>query len=457
MAGVKYRSMMNASDAIIWQIERDPKMRSTIMCVWELDSVPTPERIRESLDRMVASIPRLRQRVEPGRPRPSWVDLDDLDLDDHYATHQFAGAATFDDALVFAQDWVREPFDRSRPLWRLGLLTGFADGKAAVVIKAHHAIADGIGMVLMLAAFTDLEPNPTERCDVEPPSAESTRSQWSSWRRTTFRIGRVTRELVRRPSSTVIAASRTLVSAIRVVIPNRTPLSSLMTERSGELCLHSRAVPLRAVKDAGRAAGVSLNDVFVGIVTDAVARYHDASGVPCERLRIHMPVNIRNERTATLAGNQFVPARLALRVPKRGVLRGLASVSDQLERLRAEPGLAHINTVSSAIQRLGVPAARWIIGGMMKGVDVLASNVPGPRFPLYLAGARINDFVAFGPPAGAALNVTLFSYQSTLYLGVTTDSGAIPDRHAFLACLDEAIEAAVGSTTTRTPTTATTA
>ena len=104
MAGVKYRSMMNASDAIIWQIERDPKMRSTIMGVWALDSVPTPERIRESLDRMVASIPRLRQRVEPGRPRPSWVDVDDLDLDDHYATHQFAGAATFDDALVFAQD-----------------------------------------------------------------------------------------------------------------------------------------------------------------------------------------------------------------------------------------------------------------------------------------------------------------------------------------------------------------
>ena len=437
--------MMNSSDAIIWHIERDPKMRSTIMGVWELDSVPTAERMRESLDRMVAAIPRLHQRVEAGRPRPRWVEVDDLDIDRHYSTHAYSGHATPDDALVFAQDWVREPFDRTRPLWRLGLLTGFADGKAAIVIKVHHAIADGIGMVLMLAAFTDLEPNPVERFELDPPTHESRRSKWSSFRRGLYRLARTVGAAVRQPSATITNAARTLVSATRVVMPNRTPLSPLMTKRSGELCLHSRSIPLRAVKDAGRAAGVSLNDVFVGIVTDAVGRYHDATGVPCERLRIHMPVNIRNERTATLAGNQFVPARLALRVPKRGVLGGLASVRDQLEQLRAEPGLPHINAISAAIQRLGVPAARWIIGGMMKGVDVLASNVPGPNFPLYLAGARVNHFVAFGPPAGAALNVTLFSYQQTVYLGVSTDSGAITDRHAFLACLDNAIEAAVGS------------
>ncbi len=445
MADVKYRSMMNSSDAIIWHIERDPKMRSTIMGVWELDSVPTPERMRESLDRMVAAIPRLHQRVESGRPRPRWIDVHNIDLDQHYSTHVFGGHATPDDALVFAQDWVREPFDRTRPLWRLGLLTGFADGKAAIVIKVHHAIADGIGMVLMLAAFTDLEPNPIERFELDQPTHESRRSKWSSYRRGLYRLGRAAKVVIRQPSATITSARRTLISAARVVMPNRTPLSSLMTKRSGELCLHSRAIPIAAVKAAGRASGVSLNDVFVGIVTDAVGRYHDVCGAPCERLRIHMPVNIRNERTATLAGNQFVPARLALRVPRRGALGGLASVRDQLEHLRAEPGLPHINTISAAIQRLGVPAARWIIGGMMKGVDVLASNVPGPNFPLYLAGARVNDFVAFGPPAGAALNITLFSYQSTVYLGVTTDSGAIADRHAFLACLDNAIEATVGS------------
>jgi hypothetical protein len=236
----------------------------------------------------------------------------------------------------------------------------------------------------------------------------------------------------------------TLASMTKVVWPHRTPHSRLMTGRSTQLCLDHRVIPLRALKESSRAAGVSLNDTFVSIVADAVGRYHDHYGVACDRLRLHMPVNVRNARTATLAGNQFVPARISLEIPPRGYVRGPVRISDQIERLRAEPGLPHINAVSATVQRLGVAATRFVIGGMMKGVDVLASNVPGPNFPLYLAGMQVNDFIAFGPPAGAALNVTLFSYRATVYLGITTDAAAIDDRERFLACLDASIAAIVG-------------
>jgi hypothetical protein len=86
---------------------------------------------------------------------------------------------------------------------------------------------------------------------------------------------------------------------------------------------------------------------------------------------------------------------------------------------------------------------------MMKGVDVLASNVPGPNFPLYVAGVRVERFHAFGPPAGAALNVTLFSYDGTVNLGITIDEAAITDRHRFLRCLDEAIADLIGERATQ--------
>jgi hypothetical protein len=76
---------------------------------------------------------------------------------------------------------------------------------------------------------------------------------------------------------------------------------------------------------------------------------------------------------------------------------------------------------------------------MMRGVDVLASNVPGPNFPLYVAGVKVERFHAFGPPAGAAVNITLFSYDGTVNLGITTDEAAITDRELFLRCLDDAI------------------
>jgi len=437
--------MMNPSDAIIWHIEQDPRLRSTIMGVWELEREPDPERMRESAIRMATAIPRLHQRVEPGRPRPRWVDVADLDLDLHYSTHQLGGLATMDDALAFAQTWVREPFDRGRPLWRLGLLTGLTGGRAAVVIKVHHAIADGIGMVLMLAAFTDLEPDPVERFTLAHlDDRPLDRPRWSGAHRWRQRAATAGRALRRGPLAGLRQGVATLVSMVRVVWPSRTPHSELLCGRSAELCLDTRAIPLRALKDAGRAAGVSLNDAFVGIVTDAIARYHDHHGVGCDRLRVHMPVNVRNSRTATLAGNQFVPARISLTVPPRDHAHGLGWVRDQLEHLRAEPGLPDINAVSAAIHRLGVPVTRWVIGGMLTGVDVLASNVPGPGFPLYVAGVRVDQFVAFGPPAGAAINVTLFSYCSTVHLGVTTDAAAITDRARFLACIDASIAAIVG-------------
>jgi WS/DGAT/MGAT family acyltransferase len=444
VAAVKYRSMMNASDAIIWHIEQDPLLQSTIMAVWELEVEPTPERMRESAIRMMTSIERLHQRVEPGRPRPRWVDVPDISIDDHFSSHSLGGTASMADALAFAELWVREPFDRTKPLWRLGLLTGLDSGRAAVVIKVHHAIADGIGLVLMLAAFTDLEPNPTKRFTADHLELDPGRARWSRSRRWAHRA-RVTARTVRSgPAAGTKRGIATLVSMTKVVWPHRTPHSRLMTGRSTRLQLDARSIPLRALKDAGRAAGVSLNDAFVALIADAVGRYHDRHGVPCGTLRIHMPVNVRNARTATLAGNQFVPARISLEVPPRNHAHGLGRVSDQIERLRAEPGLPHINAVSAAVQRTGVTMTRLIIGGMMKGVDVLASNVPGPNFPLYLAGARVEQFVAYGPPAGAALNVTLFSYRSTVHLGITTDAAAITDRAGFLDCLDASIAHLVG-------------
>ena len=196
---------------------------------------------------------------------------------------------------------------------------------------------------------------------------------------------------------------------------------------------------------------MSLNDAFVAVIADTVGRYHDLHGADCEQLRVHMPVNIRNARTATLAGNQFVPARVSLQVPPRNHASSLGLVSDQIERLRAEPGLLHINAVSAAVHRTGAAMTRLIIGGMMKGVDVLASNVPGPNFPLYLAGVQVNEFVAYGPPAGAAVNVTLFSYRSSVYLGVTTDAAAITDRDGFLACLDASIAHLIGAVAVPAP------
>ncbi len=444
MSRITYDETMSSSDALIWQIEQDPLLRSTVMSVWFLEKPPSHDRMRATVERMVTQLPRLRQRVVDDRPRPRWVKAEQFDIADHYHYGDLGGSANAEDVVNHAQDWVREPFDRSRPLWQLGIFSGLADGRGALVLKVHHAIADGVGLMLMLAALADLEPNPQHRpavADIVSLQSErhSRRTAYSALRGAIVSLTRYAPTMVRHPIRSTRAVARSATSVARLVMPTRTPLSQLMTGRSNELCLDVKTLPFNTLRCAGRQAGASLNDAFIGLVLDTLDRYHERHGASCEEIRIHMPINIRNAATADRAGNQFVPARIVMRVGGERTEGRLRRVSKHLSAVRQEPALPWVNTVSAAIQRLGVPISRRIIGAMMKGVDVLASNVAGPPCPLYLAGVHVEEFYAFGPPAGAALNITLFSYDSTVYLGVTTVAAAIDSRSHFMACLDEAI------------------
>jgi WS/DGAT/MGAT family acyltransferase len=430
MSRITYDETMSSSDALIWHIEKDPQLRSTIMSVWFLAQPPSPERMRATVERMVGQIPRLRQRVVDGRPRPRWVAAEHFDVEDHYRYDDLGGGAGRENVFALAESWLGEPFDRSRPLWQLGIFSGLADGRAALVLKVHHAIADGVGLMMMLAALADLEPNPRHRpalADVAPPVTPSQKRPGS------YRVH------VRHPLVATRNAVRSIASIARLVMPTRKPLSPVMTRRSDELCLDVTTVPFSTLRNAGKAVGGSVNDSFVSLVLDAIDRYHAQHGVPSDRIRIHMPINIRDGVTADRAGNQFVPARIVMHLGDNGTEDRLRRVSGHLAAVRREPALGWVNTVSAAIQRLGVPISRRIIGGMMKGVDVLASNVAGPPCPLYLAGEHVEEFYAFGPPAGAALNITLFSYDNTVHLGVTSVAVAVESRHQFMACLDAAI------------------
>ena len=183
-------------------------------------------------------------------------------------------------------------------------------------------------------------------------------------------------------------------------MPNPKPLSPVMNRGRSDLCLDIAALPFDMLRSAGKQVGGSLNDAFISLVLDTIDRYHERYGTACDKIRIHMPINIRDAATADRAGNQFVPARIVMNVGDDDAEGRLRRVSKHLAAVREEPALRWVNSVSAAIQRLGVPISRRVIGGMMKGVDVLASNVAGPPCPLYLAGEHVEEFYAFGPPAG---------------------------------------------------------
>ena len=118
----------------------------------------------------------------------------------------------------------------------------------------------------------------------------------------------------------------------------------------------------------------------------------------------------------------------------------MRAIRDLVTTQRGEPGLAFIDDLSGVLNRLPLAVSVALFGSMLKCVDFVTSNVPGPRFDVYVAGAKLERVVGFGPLAGAGLNVTLFSYGDTAHLGINMDPAAVTDPARFVACLREGFD-----------------
>jgi diacylglycerol O-acyltransferase / wax synthase len=468
---LQYDEWMSESDSVLWHIERDPLLRSTITSVWFLDTTPDRKRMDAVVERIVARIPRLRQRVvdeQPGVSPPRWADDAHVDIDYHYTWSRLPGRRPGRrQVLDHAQRMAARAFDKDRPLWELCVVEGLPGKRAAFIMKVHHAIADGLGMVQLLAHMVDLEAEPTadgaqppdgvgvdtrsgvdHRLRIEAPvwaipGARSVAHRIASEARTGARLGkaslRTATDLLRDPRGTIEQLGRTTGSIARVVKPATTPLSPAMIDRSINTHFEAVSVPFSALKTAARSADGTLNDAFVAITLDALKRYHDALGQPCSEIRMNMPISVRGGDSANI-DNRFVPARMVLPLSDAEPAQRIGQVKELLRSARAEPALPHVNDISGVISRFGPAAAVSILGAMLKGVDITTSNVPGPPFPVFMAGARVGEFFAFGPLAGAAINITLFSYDGTVHLGVNSDRAAVGDHELFTRCLRAAID-----------------
>jgi len=478
MGDLHYDEWMSESDSVLWHIERDPLLRSTITSVWFLDSAPDRARMDVVVDRIVANIPRLHQRVvdqQPGVAPPRWADDPHVDIDYHYHWARLPGRrVSRRDVLDHAQRLGARSFDKDRPLWELCVVEGLPGKRAAFVMKVHHAIADGLGLVQLLQHMVELERDPepsdepTASVSVPPevadrfrieapvwaiPGARSVAHRIASEAKTGARLGKASlktaTDLLRDPRGTIEQLGRTTGSIARVVKPATAPLSTLMHDRSINTYFDAVSVPFPAFKAAARVAEGTLNDVFVAVTLDALKRFHEAGGRPCSEVRMNMPISVRGGEGSNNFDNQFVPARMILPLSDVGPTERISEVRELLRSARAEPALPHVNDISGVIARFGPSAAVSILGAMLKGVDITTSNVPGPPFPVFMAGARVDEFYAFGPLAGAAINITLFSYDGTVHLGVNSDRAAVGDHDLFIRCLRDAIDdtVAVGQPT----------
>jgi WS/DGAT/MGAT family acyltransferase len=458
--GVEFDNRMNDADALMWHIERDPMLRSTITVIWVLDRPPDLRRLEEKIERATRLVPRLRERVVSNPyslAPPRWEADPDFDLAFHLRHARATGDGSMRDLLDMVQPMAMQGFDRDRPLWELLVVEGLAEGQAAMVMKLHHSLSDGVGLVRMTTSMVERSREPAPESELEPmpdpppvhlmSQAErfldaldhERRKQADRVRRTWNALGESLAGVARNPVGAARDLTGALASVGRLLRPVSEPASPLMTGRSSRLRFDTLRVPFAPIKAVARKVGGTLNDAFVAAMTGGLRLYHDAHGVKAEALRMSMPINLRSADTATKAGNQFVPVRFLVPLQITDPVERMRAISELVHKQRSEPALPIVEEISSVLNRFPTAVTTAAFGAMLKGVDFVTSNVPGPPFEVFLSGARIEQIYGFGPLTGAAANITLFSYKGDLGIAVNTDRAAIPDPERLVECLEQGV------------------
>ena len=452
---VEFESRMSDSDALMWNIEKDPMLRSTITTVIFLDGRVSHDELRAATDRMSRAVPRLRQRVR-GNPYsmapPRWEIDPNFDLDYHLRFVRAPGEGTREDVLRMAEPIAMQGFDRARPVWECTYVTDCANDTSALIMKIHHSVTDGVGGVRLMLELFDLESEPPERAEPPEPEvnvlnqaqrfmdalAHQARAQRAVASGIAREAGDATRSALRDPLSSLESATRMTESVGRLLAPADTPLGPELQGRSLSTHFETMRLPIGEMKKAGHAAGGRLNDAFVAGILLAFKRYHRRLGSDVDMLRMAMPINIRTDDGPSTAGNAFVPARFPMPVDSDDPLTVLCETQQRLAAVVHEPAYALVEPLSSFLNRFPATVTTKIFGSMMRGLDFQASNVPGSPLPLYLLGHRVTSLIPFGPMAGAGANITLLSYQEDLNIGVNTDPAAVREPALLMECLSEA-------------------
>ncbi|MEO7429370.1 MAG: wax ester/triacylglycerol synthase family O-acyltransferase [Acidimicrobiales bacterium] len=448
---------MSDVEALMWNLEKDPHLSASIANVTILDAVPDVGRLRSRLEHAALMVPRLHQRVVPALGRlapPEWRDDPEFDLDYHLRTVGLPAPGTMRQLLDLAVSIANDPFDRTRPLWEFVVVEGLEGGRAAMVQKLHHAIADGEGSIRMSEQFIDLERDATEPIAKRRPPPEildaglletTVETLTHNVRRGLGVLRRGidgTVSTLQHPARLAAAGAEGVAfgqSALRQLAVTDHAHSPLWTERSLRRHLEVLQVPLDEARSAAKALGGSLNDLFVTAAAGGAGAVHRAAGLPIQELRISMPISTRKDGSA--GGNSFTPTRVLIPVDIEDPAERFVAIRDRLAPVKGEKALGVVGGMAGFANLLPTSLLVRLARQQVETVDFAISNVRGAPFPLFIAGARIEANYPVGPTGGTAWNLTLMSYDGMLDMGLNADLGAVADPGALRAAIEAEFEA----------------
>jgi WS/DGAT/MGAT family acyltransferase len=409
------------------------------------------DRIKHELQVRLHLLPPFRRRLVPvpgGLHHPVWIEDPAFDLDFHVrriGVPPPGGGREMDEVIGEIASW---PLDRNHPLWEIWVLEGLEGGRVGFLAKIHHSLADGVVAAELLANVMSVVPD-----DVEPaPPAVPWRPEAvpPAWRlvvdalRDVVASTRRLPALVRRTSGGLRAVARRRKEAD--VAPPRPILDTPRTRFNGALTPHrvfaTATLSLGEIKAVRKAFGVTVNDVVLALVGASLREWLGGhGGVPVKGLVAGVPVSTdAPDGERRLAGNRVSNMFTSLRTDIADPVERIEAIHQVTAAAKEFHNLLGADMLADWVEYTPPRPYAWFMRTYSRlrladhhnpPINLVVSNVPGPRDPLYVAGARMEGIWSVGPVVeGVGLNVTVWSYMDRMHVGAIGCREHWPDIHA---------------------------
>ena len=436
-----------------------PMHNATVEVFDPLDSGFDYRALVDLIGDRIAFVPRYRQRLQtvPGHlANPVWVDDTAFDLGYHVRRSALPRPGSRDQLRELVARIVSRPLDRTRPLWEVYLIEGLEGGRFALLSKSHQILVDGVETVDLGQVLLDVTPEPKTLAHDE----------WRPRRRPSSAalVADALQESLSHPSTVlgtvqahVELALRSTGSGFRrfaevgAALTNRRPVRD--SPVTGPLSQQRRFVMVRTdlavYRRIRKVHGSSVNDVVLATVTGALrgwllARSESMAGV--RQLKAVVPMSvIDDELEATSLGTQVAPHFVDLPIGEASPVVRLHQVTYSFKAHRETGRAVAANRLAGiagfAPTTFHALGSRVAAAEVHKGFHLSVTNVPGPQFPLYAAGAMMVETYPVHPLLpGHALAIGVTSYDGGVYYGLTADRDLLPDVDTLGECLTEALE-----------------
>jgi diacylglycerol O-acyltransferase len=418
---------------------------------------PTHAEFRDHIASRLHLVPRFRQKlrfVPFDQGRPVWVDDPHLNLDYHVRQSALPAPGSEEQLRNLGARIFSQQLDRSKPLWELWLVEGLRDDRFAIIGKSHHALVDGVSGVDITTVLFDLDAEPSGSSSSppwlarpEPTDLKLLGDAWKERLTSPKEIVRGVRATLRGPRQVL----RGFGATSKMLGAGMAAPSSVFNVEIGPhrrfAITQADLAELKRVKDAH---GGTVNDVILSIVSGGIGKYlrargHDTEGV---ELRALVPVSVRAAEEHGALGNRISAMMAPLPVWSEDPVERLKVVTAEMGDLKnsGQAVGAEIltkltdfapSTIASQAARLQ-PAQRFF--------NLVVTNVPGPQFPLYVLGRKMESIFPMVPLARRqALCVGIMSYNGQVNFGLIGDYDAMADLDSFALDLEAATEETVAT------------